>query len=197
VTPVSNALTITTLFGPRKPARATPGDDPTPESAPKNFCRMMGRALLCFSMLFFLLSGYLAFAHYWILTQWMKSEATVLSSELRQRSSGSTSRSGSVAASSKVFFFHCLVSYPVGGETRQSMLDSPGSTDRIDTEVWAARMSRGQRVAIFYKPSDPSRIRLEDNPAEATASGSLRVAFYLLIPGLILILISRPNRLDS
>jgi len=148
-----------------------------------------------FSMLFLLLSGYLAFAHYWIHTQWTQSEATVLSREFRQRSSGSTtSTHGSVGTSSKEYFFRCAVSYRVAGETRESQLDSPGSTYRMDAEAWAAHLSPGQRVAIFYKPSDPSKIRLVDNPAEATASGSLKVALYLFVPGMLFILTSRSER---
>jgi hypothetical protein len=42
----------------------------------------------------------------------------------------------------------------------QSQLDSSGSNYRINIEVWAAPSSRGQRIAIVYKPSDPSVIYL-------------------------------------
>jgi len=199
-TPMSNDPAVTTLFGPRKSAaegETTPGNGPSAVSVWKNFLRFAGRALVFFSMLFFLLSGYLAFAHYWILTRWAKSEATVLSREFRQISSGSTSRSRSVGTSSKSYYYHCTVSYPVAGETRQSQLDSPPSTYKIDAEVWGAPLARGQRVAIMYRPSDPSDIRLVDNPAEATASGSLRLALYLFVPGMLLILTSRSERLNS
>jgi uncharacterized protein DUF3592 len=191
-TPVSNDPTITSLFGPRKSDRAAP--QPSPGSAGRNFARFLGRALVAFSMLLFLLSGYLAFAHYWIQTQWTKSEATVLSGEIRQRSSGSARVSGSAGTSSNTYFFHCTVTYPVAGEIRQSQLDSPGSPYRIDAQAWAASWSQGQHIAILYKPSDPSKIRLIDNPAELTAMGSLRVALYLFLPGMLLILTSRSDR---
>ena len=150
------------------------------------FGRFLGRVLLFFSMFFFLSTGYLAFAHYWILTHWTKAEATVLSGELRQLSSGSR-KSGS----SRSYFFHCTVSYPVADETRQSQLDSPASPYRLDAQVWAARLSPGQHIAILYKSSDQADIRLLDNPAEATAVGSLRVALYFFAPGILLVLTSR------
>jgi hypothetical protein len=157
----------------------------------------VGRALVFLSMLLFLLSGYLAFAHYWVRTQWRKSEATVLSGEIRQRSSGSTSGSRAAGTSSNLYFFHCTVTYPVEGGIRQSELDSAGSPYSIDARVWGGSWSPGQHIAILYKPSNPSKIRLVDNPAEVTAIGSLRVAFYFFLPGMLLILTSRSNRVDS
>ena len=194
-TPVSNDPAITTLFGPRKSASVGPA--PSAGSALRDFGRFLGRALVAFSLLLFLLSGYLAFAHYWIQTQWTKSEATVLSGELRQFSSGSTSGAGSAGHSSKSYFFHCTVFYSAAGETRQSQLDSPPSPYRLDAQVWAASWSPGQHIAIRYKPSNPTKIRLVDNPAELTAMCSLRVALYFLIPGMLLILTSRSDGVDS
>ena len=117
----------------------------------------------------------------------------MLNGEFRERSSGSTSRHGSGGRSSKSYFFHCTVSYPVAGEIRQSELDSPPSPYRIDAQLWAASWPQGKHIDILYKPSNPSRIRLVDNPAEVTAMGSLRVAFYFLVPGMLLILVSRPG----
>ena len=193
-TQVSSDPAIPTLFGPRKPARLTP--EPPAGSAWRNLGRLLGRTLVFLSMPLFLLSGYLAFAHYWIQTQWTKSEATVLSGELRQRSSGSTSRRGGGAKFSTAYFFHCTVLYPVAGETRQSELDSPGSPYRMDAQVWAASWAPGQNIAILYKASNPSKIRLIDNPTEATAVGSLREALYFFLPGMLLILISRSERVD-
>ncbi len=157
----------------------------------------MGRALVFSSMLIFLSSGYLAFARYWIQTHWTKSEATVLSGELRQRTSASTGTLRSGARFSKSYFFHCTVSYPVEGETRQSELDSPASPYPMDAQVWAASWSQGQHVAIRYKRSNPSKIRLADNPAELTAMGSLRMAFYFFVPGVLLMLTSSSERVDS
>jgi Protein of unknown function (DUF3592) len=192
---VSNRPPITTIFSSRKSATVTP--EPSTGSVLRNFGRVLGRALVFFSMLIFLLSGYVAFAHYWIQTQWTKSDATVLSGELRERSSGSTSRPGNSGTSSKSYFFHCTVSYPVAAKTWQSELDSPGSGNRVDAQGWAATWSPGQHIAIRYMPSNPSKIRLADNPAEVTATGSLRVAFYIFVPGMLLVLISRSARVDS
>jgi hypothetical protein len=194
-TPVSNEPAITTLFLPRKSASLAP--EPSPGSVLRNFGRFLGRVLVFFSVLIFLLSGYVAFADYWIQTRWTKSDATVLSIELSERSSGSTSRPGHGGTSSKSYFLHCTVSYPVAGETRRSELDSPGSGYRIDAQVWAATLSPGQHIAIRYLPSNPSKIRLADNPADATAMGSLRVGLYLFVPGILLILASRSEPVDS
>ena len=192
--PVSHEPSITTLFGPRKSAQAVP--PLSTGNALWNLGRFVGRALVSCSMLLFLLSGYLALAHYWIQTRWTKSEATVLSGELRQFSSGSTSGTGPAGHSSKSYFFHCTVSYSVAGETRRSQLDSPGSTYQMDAQVWASNWSPGRHVVIRYKDSNPNKIRLDDNPSEITAMGSLRVALYFLIPGALLILTSRPDRVD-
>ena len=182
---MSHDPAITTLFGPQKSARAW-----------TDFGRFLGRALVFFSMLLFLSSGYLAFASYWIRAHWTKSEATVLSGELRQLSSGSTGTLRSGTRFSNSYFFHCRVSYPVEGEARQSELDSPASP-YTDAQGWAANWSGGQHIAIRYQRSDPRKIRLADNPAELTAMGSLRVAFYFLVPGVLLILTSSSERVDS
>jgi hypothetical protein len=193
--PVSHDPAITTLFGPRKLASATP--TPFTGSSWSDFGRLLGRTLVFLSMPLFLLSGYLAFAHYWIQTRWPKSAATVMSGEIRQRSSGFASTRGFMSTSSNSYFFHCTISYTVAGETRQSELDSPGSTYRTDAQAWAAILSEGQRVSIQYEASNPSKIRLVDNPAEVTAMGSLREAFYFFLPGVLLILTSRTERVDS
>ncbi len=192
-TPVRDEPAITTLCGSRKSAMATPS--PSAGRALRDFGRFMGRALVAFSVLLFLLSGYLAFAHYWAQRHWTKSDATVLSGELRQFSTGSTSTTGSAGHFSHSYFFHCTVSYSVAGEIRQSQLDSPGSPYRLDAQVWASSWSPGRHIAIRYEDSNPSKIRLVDNPAELTAMDSLRWALYFFIPGTLLILTSRSTGL--
>jgi hypothetical protein len=193
--PVSHDPAITTLFGARKLATITP--TPFADGTWRKFRQLLGRTLVFLSLPLFLLSGYLTFAQYWIQTRWTKSEATVLSGQIRQRSSGSTTTRGAVGASSNSYFFHCTVSYQVTGQTRQSELDSPGSPYRMDAQAWAASWSEGQRVYIQYQASNPSKIRLADNPAEITAIGSLREASYFFLPGVLLILTSRSERVDS
>jgi len=190
--PVSHQPEITTLFGSRKSA-ATTGQPPT-GSTLRNFGRFVGRALMFSSMLIFLLSGYLAFVHYGIQTRWTKSEATVLNGELRQFSSGSTVGPGSAGHSSRSYFFHCTVSYSAAGETRHSQLDSPASPYGLDAEVWAASWSPGQHIDIRYENSNPSKIRLDYDPSAITTMESLRFAFYLLIPGILLMLTSRAEQ---
>ena len=190
---VSNDPAITTLFGPRHSARVT--SEPSAGTALRNFGRFLGRALVFFSLPLFLLSGYAAIARYWIRTGWMKSEATVLNGEFRELSSGSTNKRGS-GTFSKSYFYHCTVSYPVAGETWRSQLDSPPSPYQLDAQAWAGSWSQGH-IAIRYLPSNPSKIRLADNPSEVTAMGALRVAFYVFVSGMLLMLISKTTRLDS
>jgi hypothetical protein len=160
---VSNDSAITTEFGPPKSDWTTP--EPSAGRAWTDFGRFLGRTLAFFAVLLLLLSGYLSFAHCWIQTRWAKSEATVLSGEVRELSSGSTSTLRSGGRFSKSHFFHCTVSYPVEGESRQSELDSPASPYRMDAQVWAATWSRGQHIAILYNSANPSKIRLADNRA--------------------------------
>jgi len=160
----------------------------------RSFSRFLGRVLIFLSILCFALSGYLGFTHYWVLTHWTKADGTVLSGELRQGSSGLTARPGSAAVgSSNVYFFHCTISYSVAGGTLHSQLDSPASSYRIDAEVWGAQMSPGRSIDILYKSSNPSRIRLANNPAEVTLIGTIKVAFCFLVTGLLLVLASRPK----
>lgn len=153
----------------------------------------MGRALLFFSILPFLLSGYLAFNDYWFQTRWTKSEATVLTGEIRQLSTGPDS----YGHSSTSYFFHCTVSYSAAGETLQSQLDSPASPYLLDTQVWAGTWSPGQHIEVRYEDSNPSKIRIEHNPSAITTLGSLRFAFYFLVPGILLTLTSRSQPADS
>ena len=148
---MSHQPLVTTLLASRKSAGTT--GQPSARSTLTNFGRFVGHALVFFSLLLFLLSAYLAFAHYWIQTQWTKSEATVLSGEFRQFSSGSTMLTGSAGHSSSSYFFHCTVSYSAAGEARQSQLDSPGSPNRLDAQIWAASWSPGQHIDIRYENS--------------------------------------------
>ena len=190
--PVSHQPEITTLFGP--PKWAGKAGQPSVGTSLRNFGRFVGRALMFFSMIIFLLSGYLAFNHHWFKTHWIKSDATVLTGELRQLSSGSSMGTGTTGHSSPSYFFHCTVSYSVAGKTRQSQLDSPFSPHLLDAQVWASTWSPGQHIDIRYQDSNPSRIFLDDDPSAITAIGSLRFAFYFLIPGILLMRISRPER---
>jgi hypothetical protein len=135
------------------------------------------------------LGGYLGLAHYWFLTHWTKADATVLSGEIQQFSSGPRNSGGF----SKSYFFHCTVSYLVAGKTLESQLDSPSSPYRIDAQVWGGTLSPGQSVNILYKSDSPSFIRLANNPAEITVTGSIKAALLFLIPGLLLAFASRPR----
>jgi hypothetical protein len=176
-----------TTFRPRTPGQG-PAEDASPESGLRQFLRFLGRVLVFVSVLCFALSAYLGFAQYWILTHWTKAEASVLSGEIRQGSSGPQGQS---SRSSNLFFFHCTVSYPVAGQTLQSQLDSPASTHRIDAQVWGTVLSPDHSVDILYQSSDPHRVRLANNPDEITSIGSIKAALCCLAPGLLLVFASR------
>ena len=144
--------------------------------------------LVFLSILCFTSSGYLGFVHYWLLTHWTKAEAIVLSGEIQQHSFASSGTGSGLGRSSTSFFFHCTVTYTVAGKTLQSQLDSPASPYRIDAQ---ASLSPGQSVDILYEAANPSHIRLANNPAEITVTGSIKAALLFLIPGLLLTFVSR------
>jgi len=193
--PVSHQPEITTLLGSQKSAGTT--GQPSAGRALRDFGRFAGRLLMFSSTLLCLLSGYLAFNHYWFQTRWTKAEATALSGEIRELSTVSTGGTRSAGHFSSSYFFHCTVSYSVAGETRQSQLDSPASPYRLDAQVWAASRSPGEHIVIRYESSNPSRILLDYNPSEITAMESLRGAFYLFFPGILLMRASRAERPDA
>lgn len=159
----------------------------------KTSARFFGGILLLFGTMSLLLAGYLAFAQYWIRRHSTEVDATVLSGELRQRSTASTRTTSSTGTSNSSYYFHCVVTYRAEGRDWQSQLDSPASPHMLDEKVWAARLSPGQVIGIRYKTADPARIRLADNPAALTAAGAARTTCYLLIPGIVLLGLSRAD----
>ncbi len=183
---------IAPSFRPRTSSGASAGNAPS-ETQLRQFSRFLGRVLVALSILCFVLSGYLGLAHYWLLTHWTRAEATALSGEIRQSSFGSGGTAGQGGRSSKSYFFHCTVSYMAAGTTLQSQLDSPASAYRVDAQVWGASLAPGQKVDILYQSANPSRIRLANNPAEITLTGSIEAAFLFLVPGLLLVFASRPE----
>jgi hypothetical protein len=162
----------------------------------KTAARFFGVSLLLFAGLSMLLTGYLAFTEFWILHHSTKVEATVLSGESRQRSFALTS-AASAASTSSSYYFHCIVAYRAEGRDWQSPLDSPGSPHKFEREVWASTLSPGSSVAIRYYTADPARIRLADNPVEITAAEAFRATCYLLVPGVLLVMLSRRNKANS
>ena len=95
------------------------------------------------------------------------------------------------------FYNYVSVKHQTGAYQIFSM--NPDGSDAVQLTTgtnysWLPSWSPGQHIAIRYMPSNPSKIRLADNPAEVTAMGSLRVAFYFCVPGLLLIQLSRPER---
>lgn len=174
---------IEPLFRPRTSSGASAGNGSSATQL-RQFSRFLGRVFVGASILCFALSGYLGFAHYWFLTHWTKTEAMALNGEIRQRSGGRSSSS---------YFYRCTVFYMAAGTTLRSQLDSPGSAHRIDAQVWGASLAPGQKVDILYQSANPNHIRLANNPAEITMTGSIKAALFLLVPGLLLVLTSRPE----
>lgn len=181
---VSSNSPITTSFRPQTLS------DGSPEAQLKSFSRFAGRVLVFLSLVCFMFSGYVGFAHYWILTHWIKTEGTVQSGEIRQGSSGA----GGIREYSSSYLYRCTVSYSVSGKTVDSQLDLPSSAYRIDAQGWGGTFSPGRSIEILYDSSNPRRILLANNPAEVTLVGSLRFGFYLLVPGLLLLFLSRARQ---
>jgi len=188
-TRVADEPLITLFSRPGTPNRAN-AEHASSATQLRSFSRFLGRVLVCLSILCFTSSGYLGFVHYWLLTHWTKAEAIVLSGEIRQHSFASSGTGSGLGRSSTSFFFHCTVSYAVGGKALQSQLDSPTSPYRIDAQ---ASLSPGQSVDILYESDNPSHIRLANNPAEITVTGSVKAALLFLVPGLLLAFASRPR----
>jgi hypothetical protein len=185
---VTSKSLIATSFYPPTLSAARAENAQGPEAQLKNFLRFAGRVLVFVSLLCFMLGGYLGFAHWWILTHWTKAEGTVLRGEIRQGSSGARNALG---RSSNLYFFHCTVSYKVAGKTLESELDSPSSASRIDAQVWGGLLSPSRAIDILYDSSNPSRIRLANNPAEVALIELMKGALFLLISGLVFLVTSR------
>jgi len=168
--------------------------DASPATQLRAFSRFLGRVLVCFSILCFTLSGYLGFVHHWLFTHWTKAEAIVLNGEMQQLSSGSSGTGRLLGSSSKSFFFHCTVSYTVGGKSLRSQLNSPYSPYRIDAQT---SLSPGQSVEILYESGNPSHIRLANNPFEITVTGSIKAALLFLLPGLLLAFAAKVRPIGS
>jgi len=143
---------------------------------------------------FLLLSGYLGFAQYWLQTQWIKTNAEVLSrQDYDQRSVQATRLS---RGATMFYGVRYTVSFPANGETRHSQLDfGPAFPSKLDAQIWAAHFQPGQQIPILYRPSDPARIRFAgDYPSSyATASATLNLAVWLLGLGFLAILAARSD----
>lgn len=187
---------LTTLFGP-EPSLKTP--DPGPSAVPAVIAlRFFGTLLILFGTFFLLLSGYLGFAQYWLQTQWIKTDAEVLS---RQDYEERSVRVVKVNRGTTMFYgVRCTVSFPANGETRHSQLDfGPAFPSKLNAQIWEAHFQPGQQIPILYKASDPARIRFAgDYPSSyATASGTFKLAAWLLVPGLLAIVAARSDLFAS
>ena len=184
---MSNEPLITTLFPQKTGERYDLAQKPSLEM----FRRNLGRSLAFFATLSLLLSVLLEGNHLLLVTTWTRVEATVISGKIYRKQS----RCGGQAINTvpcDEYSFRCTVSYRVAQSVREGQLDSPRFYYEIDALKWADRFPTGRQLPIVYKPSDPSDIRLVDEPPPfLNALTMVKVAFWLFIPGLLLIRSSR------
>lgn len=187
---------VTTLFGPRESdARGAPLGNRPRRSLPFEINRRsLGRTLVFFAILLFLLSAYLEAAHYWRMTQWTQANAIVLGGEFHEKQSHC---GPSFKVPCEEYSFRTTVSYLVAGEARESQIDSPPFYHKIEAVMWASHFPRGRQLAVVYKPADPSAVRLVDEPSPfLNALGVLKAGLCLFVPGVLLILAWRSERSD-
>ncbi len=187
---------LTTLFGPEPSLKTL---DPGPSAVPSVVAlRFFGVLLILSGTFFLLLSGYLVFAQYWLQTQWIKTDAKVLSRQDYDQRSVQAAR---LSRGATIFYgVRCSVSFPANGEIRHSQLDfGPAFPSKLDAQIWAGHCQPGQQIPVLYKPSDPARIRFAgDYPSSyATAAGTLKLAAWLLVPGLLAIMAARSDLFAS
>jgi hypothetical protein len=189
---VANESEIITLLGQRPPLmRVDPAPSPT---APQATLRTLGHALLIFAGFFLILSGYLGFVSYLFQTRWIKTGAEVRAGQIYEEVHDWTK-----FGVTTFYGFRCTVSFPVAGKDRQSQLDFGGGfATKRDAEIWAAHFPPGSQIPVLYQPSDASVVRFAGDPppSYATASGTLKLAAFMLVAGL-LACISSKSQLSS
>jgi len=168
---------LTALF----PSPAVTSDPEPPE--PRATLRNLGRAMLYFSVFFLLLGSYMELSGYWIRSHWIRADARVLSVKVYE----SVDRVGR-RGNKQSYGSRYDVSYMVAGARRQSEFDSGAAfANSEDAASYAARVTAGRRISIFYKPSDPSVARLDGAPAPtyATASQMLQLAGFFFLAAVL------------
>lgn len=210
-----NQPTITTLFGPPKiPDTAwTPENQAYPINR-----RSLGKTLIVLGAFLLLWSGCVIARHRWAApAPWRQTDATVLGGKIQTTPNacppgwhaGDAERSLSLC---DYYVFRFGVSYFVDGAARQSEVDSPLFTYKSEAENWASHFGQGRSLAIIYDPSDTNRVRRADDPPPfqsaagpaiifvnyplgmaypgepVEAAAVMRLGFYLLVPGVVLIL---------
>lgn len=75
------------------------------------------------------------------------------------------------------------------------------SPSRETLAKWIGRFPEGSRIAIVYKPSDPSQVQLDNDQEHPTVDHGalvlLRLAFWLLLGGIPMRLIAKSSRMSE
>lgn len=220
-----NQPAITTLFGPPKMPVETEPDPPDERFAITR--KSLGKTLVALAAIPFLWGAYVGAYRYEhpTPTLWTQTDATVMDGKLQIArdicpAGWHTGHPVEANPYCDYYVFRFGVSYFVTGAARQSKIDSPLFTYRGEAENWASRFTHGRQLAIIYDPLNPGRVRRADDPAPGqyatgpsvgyyplgvggskvvvdSAAGPLKVAFFLLVPGIFLILAGRAERTDS
>ncbi|HXC00269.1 MAG TPA: hypothetical protein VNU74_07695 [Terriglobales bacterium] len=213
---------ITTLFGSPKIADETQPSPPDERFAITR--KSLGKTLVVLAAIPFLWGAYVGAYRYWhpAPTLWTRTDANVLDGRIQNTRdlcppgwhSGTV---GHLVPHCDYYIFRFGVSYFVGGESRQSKLDSPLFTQKREAEAWASQFEPGRQLTIIYDPLDARRIRRADDPPPGqyaagpsiryyplgmggpdvtveSAAVPMKAALCLLLPGILLILSSRSEQ---
>jgi hypothetical protein len=187
---------IVTLSGEGRPT-SSPCPDPLPpqqktRAAVSGFLKLAGYLGGVFAVALLLLSAYIGYRVYDLLSAWPHVEAEIASCEVYpQNVSVNTSRSH---PHSTVYGFRCAVSYTAASQTYQSQADiGYQKSDPLDMTRWSTRYYHGVRVPIAYKPGDPTHIRFAGDFTTAYAAALVTFPFAagLFVACVLMIVVSR------
>jgi hypothetical protein len=183
----------------------------------------VGKTLIVLAMFPLLWSAYVGVYHYrHPMTLWTRADATVLDGQIQiQRdicpAGWHPAGPGPTIPHCDYYIYRFGVSYFVAGAAHQSKIGSPLFTHKREAEDWALQLKPGRQLAIIYDPLEADRVRRANDPSPSqyavepsinyyplglggpvdvidSGAGPLKVAFCLLLPGILLLLSSRSER---
>jgi len=154
-----------------------------------------GYATVFVAILLVLLSLWVGYDQYSLLSSWGRTEAEIENGEVY--SDVLRNDTGTQTRPSPVFGFRCVVRFQASGGVYESQADI-GYKKSVKTEMidWYLRFPAGGHTAIAYDPANPDRVKLVEDfwTAYAAPLASLRYVAWLFLFGLPLVLISRALR---
>jgi hypothetical protein len=191
---------LTTLSIERHPVVESPPPPLSGANKAGAFLDLLGRALIILALPPLLLGGWSAFHQYWRESAWQRADARVTHAEV---SSGSYPLGPHGQGPRTRFYgYRCTLSFLASGRPREATLDLGAMSQSRDALAeWITRFPEGSQIPIVYKPSDPSRVQVDDNRDYRTVdSGAfvlLKLAFWLLLGGIPMRLISKFSRMSE